>query len=239
MPRRSAPRRRKAEPAAHDPPLRDGLIPAHGTSHTRALAQAPIPRTPSKEHTLALDIDPLETVEELREDSRGSTRRTRGCNGFVAVDACAILATFLGDLQRQGRQRRPGDAGGSGARRSTSGTSTRRATSARTGDAAAGRRGAQLAGAAAPTRRTSPPTTRRSPATRRWPRARTSRRRSRRRWPRTRRSAYDKLQLQGRPVRPGRGCRSRSRSRCSRSPRCTPHLVAVLAGDDPQRVRRC
>ncbi|HEX2542528.1 MAG TPA: DUF4337 domain-containing protein [Caldimonas sp.] len=43
---------------------------------------------------MGIDIDPLETIEELREDSARDKRNER-LNGFVAVTV-AILATFLG-----------------------------------------------------------------------------------------------------------------------------------------------
>jgi hypothetical protein len=43
---------------------------------------------------MGIDIDPLETIEELREDSARDKRNAR-LNGFVAVTV-AILATFLG-----------------------------------------------------------------------------------------------------------------------------------------------
>lgn len=43
---------------------------------------------------MGIDIDPLETIEELREDSARDKRNAK-LNGFVAVTV-AILATFLG-----------------------------------------------------------------------------------------------------------------------------------------------
>ena len=43
---------------------------------------------------MALDIDPLETIEELQEDAAEHKEHAR-LNGFVAVTV-AILATFLG-----------------------------------------------------------------------------------------------------------------------------------------------
>ena len=43
---------------------------------------------------MGLDIDPVETAEELREDSENDKRNAK-LNGFVAVTV-AILATFLG-----------------------------------------------------------------------------------------------------------------------------------------------
>ena len=43
---------------------------------------------------MGIDIDPLETIEELREDS-ARDKRNEKLNGFVAVTV-AILATFLG-----------------------------------------------------------------------------------------------------------------------------------------------
>ena len=43
---------------------------------------------------MALDIDPLDTIEELQEDAEEHREHAR-LNGFVAVTV-AILATFLG-----------------------------------------------------------------------------------------------------------------------------------------------
>jgi hypothetical protein len=59
----------------------------------RAAHAAAFPKT-HKEHTLALDIDPVETAEELRADSERDASHEK-LNGFVAITV-AILATFLG-----------------------------------------------------------------------------------------------------------------------------------------------
>jgi hypothetical protein len=59
----------------------------------RAAHAAASPKT-QKEHTLALDIDPVETAEELRADSEKDASHEK-LNGFVAITV-AILATFLG-----------------------------------------------------------------------------------------------------------------------------------------------
>ena len=71
------------------------MIPVSRISHTCARrTQSRSPKNPEGAH-VGIDIDPLETIEELREDNARLTSGNEKLNGFVAVTV-AILATFLG-----------------------------------------------------------------------------------------------------------------------------------------------
>ena len=91
-PRRGAPR--WPRPRRRRPTRPCGRLDSRsGTSHTPRWRKSRS-LEPKKENTLALDIDPVETAEELPADSERDKSHER-LNGFVAITV-AILATFLG-----------------------------------------------------------------------------------------------------------------------------------------------
>ena len=118
---------------------------------------------------MALDIDPVETAEELREDSEQDERNAK-LNGFVAVSV-AILATFMGICNV--KDDNVVQAMLAAHTEKVDQWNFYQARNVREEVMLASVEQMTLANAAAPTRRTLPPSTRRSSATARWPRART------------------------------------------------------------------
>ena len=205
----------KAERGAAQHALADGLIPAPAPRTLRAGARAD-PSNPKKENTLALDIDPLETIEELQRGQRAEHKEHERLNGFVAVTV-AILATFLGICNV--KDDNVVQAMLAAQAEMIDQWNFYQARNIREEVMLASVEQLELAKRG----RTDPAERRRlrrdaSPTTRRWRRARTSRRKSRRRWPRTPRPATTSSTTRTTSSTWPRR-RSRSPSRCSRSPR--------------------